>query len=153
MKSKICLWGFAFALLLTLGSCKSKESAYNSVYERAQQRPTVEAVTPPVSQPAPPPATDDVRVQKEKVTTIDGSGLKRFGVVIGSFINKTNASSLKERMQDQGYPALLVQNQQDMYRVIVSSFDDRASAAAARETLKRDYYPDFQDAWILEQEY
>ena len=148
MKSKICLWSFALALLFTLGSCKSKESAYKSVYEKAQQRPTVEDVTP-----APRPVETNVRVQKERVTTIEGSGLKQWNVVIGSFINKTNASSLKERMQYQGYPAILVQNQQDMYRVIVSSFDDRASAVAARETLKREYYPDFQDAWILEQEY
>ena len=148
MKSKICLWGFAFALLFTLGSCKSKESAYKSVYERAQQRPIVEEVTP-----APVPIETEVRVQKEKVTTIEGSGLKQWNVVIGSFINKTNASSLKERMQYQGYPAILVQNQQDMYRVIVSSFDDRASAVAARDQLRREYYPDFQDVWILEQEY
>ena len=148
MKSKICLWGFAFALLFTLGSCKSKESAYKSVYEKAQQRPTVEETsTPPVS------AATDVRVQKERVTTIEGSGLRRFSVVIGSFINKTNASSLKEIMQNQGYPAILVQNQQDMYRVIVSSFDDRASAVNARDRLRREYFPDFQDAWILEQEY
>ena len=150
MKSKFLLWGFAFALLFTLGSCKSKESAYKSVYEKAKQ---IDAVTPaPAPKPAPAPSTDVV-VRKEKVTAIDGSGLKRFNVVVGSFINKTNASSLKERMQDQGYRAILAQNQQDMYRVIIASFDDRASAAAERDKLKYEYYPDFQDAWILEQEY
>ncbi|MDR0232545.1 MAG: SPOR domain-containing protein [Dysgonamonadaceae bacterium] len=149
MKSKILLLGFAFALLFTLGSCKSKESAYKTVYEKAQQ------VTPapaPATKPEPAPSTN-VSVKKEKVVTVEGSGMKRFGVVIGSFINKTNASSLKETMQNQGYPAILVQNQQDMYRVIVESFDDRASATAARDALKRQYYPDFQDAWLLEQEY
>ena len=153
MKSKFLLWGFAFALLFTLGSCKSKESAYKSVYEKAQQK-QIDAVTPaPAPKPAPAPSTDDVTVRKEKVTAIEGSGLKRFNVVVGSFINKTNASSLKERMQDQGYQAILAQNQQDMYRVIIASFDDRASAAAERDKLKYEYYPDFQDVWILEQEY
>jgi len=153
MKSKFLLWGFAFTLLFTLGSCKSKESAYKSVYEKAQQR-QIDAVTPaPAPKPAPAPSTDDVTVRKEKVTAIEGSGLKRFNVVVGSFINKTNASSLKERMQDQGYQAILAQNQQDMYRVIIASFDDRASAAAERDKLKYEYYPDFQDVWILEQEY
>jgi len=153
MKSKFLLWGFAFALLFTLGSCKSKESAYKSVYEKAQQK-QIDAVTPaPAPKPAPAPSTDDVTVRKEKVTAIEGSGLKRFNVVVGSFINKTNASSLKERMQDQGYQSILAQNQQDMYRVIIASFDDRASAVAERDKLKYEYYPDFQDAWILEQEY
>ena len=150
MKSKFLLCGFAFALLFTLGSCKSKESAYKTVYERAQERPVEEPA--PVYKPAPAPVTN-VAVRKEKITAVDGSGLRRFSVVIGSFINKTNASSLKEIMQSQGYPAVLVQNQQDMYRVVVESFDDRASAATARDALKRQYYPDFQDAWILEQEY
>ena len=146
MSSKL-LWGFAFILLFTLGSCKSKESAYKSVYDKAQERPIEVA---PVTNPV---VTTEARVQKEKVTTIEGYGLKRYSVVVGSFINKTNASSLKEVMQDQGYQSILVQNQQDMYRVIVASFDDRASAVAARNTLQYQYKPDFQDAWILEQEY
>ena len=150
MKSKFLLWGFAFALLFTLSSCKSKESAYKSVYEKAQQK-QIDAVAP-APKPAPAPSTD-VTVRKEKVVAIEGSGLKRFNIVVGSFINKTNASSLKERMQDQGYQAILAQNQQDMYRVIIASFDDRGSAAAERDKLKYEYYPDFQDAWILEQEY
>ena len=152
MKSKFLLWGFAFALLFTLGSCKSKESAYKSVHERAQQRQVDEKVPIYKQAPDPSPSTN-ITVQREKVTTIEGSGLKRYNIVVGSFINKTNASSLKEIMQEQGYQAILVQNQQDMYRVIVASFDDRASAAASRDTLKYQYYPDFQDAWILEQEY
>ncbi len=150
MKSKLLLCGFAFTLLFTLGSCKSKESAYRAVYERAQERQIEEPA--PANNPTPAPVADIV-VKKEKVTAIEGSGLKRFSVVVGSFINKTNASSLKEIMQNQGYEAILVQNQQDMYRVIVASFEDRASAAAARDTLKSEYYPDFQDAWLLEQEY
>ena len=152
MKSKFLLFGFAFTLLFTLGSCKSKESAYKTVYERAQQKPEIIPAPQPVPTPTPVPSTN-VTVQKEKVTTIEGRGLRRFSVVVGSFINKTNASSLKEIMQNQGYDVILVQNQQDMYRVIVASFDDRTSAANARDTLKRDYYPDFQDAWLLEQEY
>lgn len=150
MKSKLLLCGFAFTLLFTLGSCKSKESAYKTVYERAQERAVEEPA--PVYTPAPAPVAD-VAVKKEKVTAIEGSGLKRFSVVVGSFINKTNASSLKEIMGNQGYKAILVQNQQDMYRVIVASFDDRAGAAAERDRLKSEYYPDFQDAWLLEQEY
>ena len=149
MKSKILLCGFAFTLLFTLGSCKSKESAYKSVYERAQQRQVEENVS---YEPTPTPPAN-VTVQKERVITIEGSGLKRYNIVVGSFINKTNASSLKEIMQGQGFQSILVQNQQDMYRVIVASFDDKFSAASARETLKHQYYPDFQDAWILEQEY
>jgi cell division septation protein DedD len=152
MKSKLLLCGFAFALLFTLGSCKSKESAYKAVYERAQERAVEEPA--PVVKPTPAPSTNaNVSTKKEKITAVEGSGLRRFSVVIGSFINKTNASALKERMQREGYQAILAQNEQDMYRVIVASFDDRVSAADARDALKREYAPEFQDAWLLEQEY
>lgn len=153
MKSKICLWGFAFALLFILSACKSKESAYRAAYERAQEKPTiVEEEVAPVIEPV-VPEIREIQVQKEKVTTIDGSDLKVYSVVVGSFVNKTNASSLMETMRNQGYPALLVQNQQEMYRVIVLSFDDKESAAKARDQFKQKYLPDYQDAWILAQEY
>lgn len=152
MKSKFLLLGFAFALLFTLGSCKSKESAYKAAYERAKQKEMQESGALGVV-PAPSTNYSDATVQRERVVAIDGSSLKRYSVVIGSFVSKTNASSLKDRMRNQGYQSILVQNAQDMYRVIVYTFDDKASAASSRDELKRHYYPDFQDAWILEQEY
>ncbi len=153
MKSKILVWGFAFTLLFALGSCKSKESAYKSAYEKAKEKEMTETTVEEVTPVAKPAVTTNVTVKKEKITTVEGSGLKRYSVVIGSFVNKTNASSLKARMQSDGYQAILAQNAQDMYRVIVASFDDKASAAASRDAIKAKYSPDFQDAWLLEQEY
>jgi len=159
MKTKFLLWGFAFTLLFTLNSCKSKESAYKQVYERAQQRPIEDPAPVTVYKPAPSPSPSPSKTQsnvnsrRESLTTIEGSGLKRFSIVVGSFIERSNASALKENMASQGYNAILVQNRQEMYRVIVASYDDRQSAVKARDQLKRDYYPDFQDAWLLEQEY
>ena len=83
----------------------------------------------------------------------DASRLKRFSVVIGSFKNKTNAYSLKERMQNDGYNAVLGENEQGMLRVIVTSFDNKSDAIYSREDIKSKYAPDFQDAWILERKY
>ena len=155
MKSKFLLWGFAFTLLFTLGSCKSKESAYKAAYEKAKQKEMQESSYEVfVDEVAPvAPTTPNYSVQKERITMIEGTGLNRYSVVVGSFISKTNASSLKERMQNLGYSSILAQNQQDMYRVILSSYENRYDAAAARDALKAKFYPDFQDAWLLEQEY
>jgi len=157
MKSKIYLLGFlVVCIMFTFDSCKSKESAYKAAYEAAKQREMQEDDTqnattvekPKVSYSTPSNGT----VQKEKITVVDdpSSAAQQFNVVIGSFINKTNAISLKERMQSQGYQAFLAQNERGMYRVIAATFSNRASAASARDNIRSKFYPDFQDAWILD---
>ncbi len=157
MNSRIWLFGLAFTLLFSMGACKSKESAYKQAYEKAKEKEMQEesasvTETTPVTKPA-TISTSSVNVQKERVTAIDGSGLRQYSVVIGSFMNRTNATSLKERMQAQGYNVIIAQNEKQMYRVIVATFDYKADAARERDAVKAKYDPDFQDAWLLEQQY
>lgn len=145
----------AIALMLGLGSCKSKESAYKAAYEKAQEKPVVEtpAPEPVVVKPvAETTTTTPIRVSNEKVTIVnagDAHKLKLFNVVVGSFSMKTNASGLQESLVSDGYDAFLVQNPQGMYRVIVGSFDDRTSATNLRESIKSRYPNRFNDAWLL----
>lgn len=165
MKSKIYLLSFlVICTLFTLDSCKSKESAYKAAYEAAKQREMQEEevtdVTPvekpKVSYSSPSSSSSSLNssatVQKERITVVGGSSasLQQYNVVIGSFTNKTNAISLKERMEKQGYHAFLAQNASGMYRVIVATFSNKASAAAERDRIKDKYYPQFNDAWILD---
>jgi len=154
MNSKIWLVGIAVCLFVCLSSCKSKQSAYKAAYERAKEKETqMQAIeeTTPVSKPA--ASYEDAVVKREKVTTVSGTGLNRYSVVIGSFQNKTNATSLQERMQAEGFNVILAQNEAMMYRVIVASYDNKPSAAAKRDEIKVKYAPAFQDAWLLEQQY
>ena len=156
---KIWLLGAAVCMVLSLGSCKPKQSAYKAAYEQAKATesaaPVEEVVeeeeVEPVSDPE--PETAPVATKTENIKPVageNGDHLKRYSVVIGSFKNKTNAYSLKERMQKKGYNAVLGENEQGMLRVIVTSFDVKADAAASRDDIKRKYAPEFQDAWILE---
>ena len=65
---------------------------------------------------------------------------------------KANAENLKNFLDKEGYDALVVFNADAaMYRVIVSTFADRASAADARDAFKAKYpnRKDFQGAWLL----
>ena len=126
--NKIWLFGAAVCMVLALGSCKPKQSAYKAAYEQAKEKES----TAPVE---------------------DASRLKRYSVVVGSFKNKTNAYALKERMQNDGYNAVLGENEQGMLRVIVASFDNKADAADSRDAIKAKYAPNFQDAWLLERAY
>ena len=147
MKSKIyLLWGLAVVFLFSLDSCKPKESAYKAAYEAAKAREMEEEVVTPVT------SWSEDSVQKEKVTPVDGAGIQQFSVVIGSFQNKSNADSMKERMASQGFKSFLAQNERGMYRVIVATFNDRAAAVAERNRVKERYYPDFQDIWILDKQ-
>lgn len=137
-------------------SCKPKQSAYKAVMERAQQREIANAANEPPRDEVVPVVVDDAAVRYEKITPAQGedvNGLKRYSVVIGSFQNATNARALKSRMADQGYNPILAQNEQSMYRVIVTSFDDKESAVRSRESIKSMFSPQFQDAWILERAY
>jgi cell division protein FtsN len=155
MKATAYVAGLVAVLALTLSGCKAKQSAYQKVYEAAQARPTVYQAPPvPVYTPAPVTLTgpDPATFQMEKITSVDGRGIKQYSVVIGSFLSKTNAESLKHRMQAFGYTPVLAQNEKGMYRVLVATFDDKADAYVQRDAVK-ERYPEFEDAWLLEQVY
>jgi len=136
-------------------SCKSKQSAYQAAYEQAKAREMSEQNSgneiTPVTKPI---ASNETR--QERITPVAGenaSEIRLYSVVIGSFTNSTNAYSLKERMQSEGYMPVLAENEQRMLRVIVSSFDTRVDAERSRDAIRSKYYPNFQDAWILQRSY
>ena len=153
--NKIWLFGAAVCMVLALGSCKPKQSAYKAAYEQAKEKESTapvavveeteeEVEVAPVSKPR--TTSSYVPTRTEKINVADGedaSRLKKYSVVVGSFKNKTN----------DGYNAVLGENEQGMLRVIVASFDNKADAAASRDAIKAKYAPNFQDAWLLEKLY
>jgi cell division protein FtsN len=149
---KILLIGAAICCMFTLGSCKSKSSAYKTAYEQAKSNDNLwddeddtEVLT------SEEVSYESVRQEKVNIVQDDNySALKRYSVVIGAFQNRTNANSLKERMANEGYRPIVAENDYGMYRVIIASFDNRADALKARDAFKTKYAPGFRDAWLLE---
>ncbi len=150
----------SLAAIALLGSCKPKQSTYRQVYEQAKQREIAQNQN---SNQAPEATEDNVIVSKpvqssvslrrERLNAVDGEDanrLKKYSVVIGSFQNKTNAQSLKERMEAAGFQPVLASNEYGMIRVIVASFPTREEAVSSRERIKQQFAPQFQDAWLLE---
>ena len=142
--------------------CHSSESAYKKAYEKAQAQASqqVEApvqqvaetpvVTPVVTKPANQTQVvdnmDNVTVRQERVSVVNGAGLKNFSVVVGSFSVIANAEGLQQRLKNAGYSAQIVKNEErNMYRVIASTFDSKADAVQSRDQLRATY----QDAWLL----
>ena len=159
---KLIVLSMGLCMALAFTSCKSSESAYKKAYEKAKQQELAEApvaeeapaAAPVVAAPATPVAVGTVR--EEKVQLVSGEGLRAYSVVCGSFGVKANADGLKAKLDADGYSAKVVfnaaaNNGQGMYRVIVSSYDDRMQAAQARDDFKAKYYnnAEFQKSWLL----
>jgi len=150
-------------IVLAFSSCKSKESAYRQAYDKAKAQENditaqssdyedTPVVTPFVDQPVADNSgtsnaeVENVSVRNENVNVVNGSGLKSYSVVVGSFSIRANAEGLVSRLRAQGYDAQLAFNSSiNMYRVVASTFSDKASAVRSRTSL-RNTYP---DAWLL----
>ena len=156
-KYMILCAGLCAAMAFT--SCKSSESAYKKAYEKAkaQEAAAVETnteanvVTPveekPIDEVRVVDNADNVQVRQEQVSLIDGSGLKNFSVVVGSFSLRANADGLQQRLKEAGYDAQIVKNTERniMFRVVATTFVDKASAVQSRNELRAKY----PDAWLL----
>ncbi len=158
---KLVVLGMGVCAVLALASCKSSESAYKKAYEKAKQQelaqPQVEApveVAPVVAAPVEvKKATDAANgIRQEKVTVVSGDALKDYSIVCGSFGLKANAEGLRDFLSKEGYSPVIAFNADlAMYRVIVATYSDRASAAQARDAFKAKYpsRTDFQASWLL----
>ncbi|MCR4994140.1 MAG: SPOR domain-containing protein [Bacteroidales bacterium] len=153
--------GAAFCVAISMISCKSSESAYKKAYEKAKQQRETQVAEPaanttttttvvqpttvaPVQTVTTAPTVNE-NTRSENVALVNGSGLKAYSVVVGSFSIQANAENLQQKLNGNGYAAQIVKNPQGMFRVIASTFDDLNSAVSSRNTL-RNQYP---DAWLL----
>ena len=153
---------------VALTSCKSSESAYKKAYEKAKAQEMAATTTAPVDSvnvtPLTPTQTvtvtqvtpvaedhSDVRTIPGGVTVLSGAGLKAYSVVVGSFSVQANAEGLMNTLKGRGYAAQLVKTNETIngitgwYRVVASTFADKASAVQSRDQLRDTY----SDAWLL----
>ena len=153
----------SMVLAISMSSCKSKESLYKKAYEKAQAQnasntqvtedPSTVNVTP--VQPVTPVTTtttttvkqdDNVSVRSEALQVVDGAGLKAYSVVCGAFSLQANATGLQQKLKQNGYQAQIALNpERKLYRVIAATFDTKAEAIPALQTLRQTY----PDAWLL----
>ncbi|AEA22023.1 SPOR domain-containing protein [Prevotella denticola] len=164
---KFMVLGAALCVAMGFTGCKSSESAYKKAYEKAkaqeqtsadnddstsqQEAPVVAPVetqtqTQPVTQTPVVDNYDNEPVRRENVSVVNGVGLKSYSVVVGSFSIKANAEGLQQRLRNAGYEAQVAYNAgNNMYRVVASTYDSKASAVQSRNQLRATY----ADAWLL----
>lgn len=147
----------AFFIILTIflfSCCKSNKEAYNSAFRKLKEKSeenqladrakTASIVSKELTQHY----TDTTAVHPpEMITLVVGEpiNLSDYCIVAKTFINKTNARSFLGRMEDEGYPAVLIQNEELVYRIIIASFKTETEARNRLEQIRRT----FPDAWIL----
>ncbi len=162
--------GICVAMAFT--SCKSSESAYKQAYLKAKQQEEIQQQQQQVQQQQQPVVqtqqeetnvvvpleeksatqtqvvdnSDNIKVTQEKVSLVNGDGLKNFSVVVGSFSLAANAEGLQQQLKNAGYNAQIVKNEdRNMYRVVATTFDTKEEAAASRNDLQSKY----AGAWLL----
>lgn len=140
-------------MLVLFACCKSNEKAYNAAYQRMKEKneaslleeraQTAEIISDDVVK-----KKDPGMVKVHEVVTLmlgDEQHLSTYNIVIKSFINRTNARSLYQRMLEEGHNAVLVQNKDLMYRIVIDACKYEADAEKLL-TAVRDKWP---EAWIL----
>lgn len=170
-KNTLIAMTLGMAVLAT--GCKSRESAYKAAYEKAKAQETAVAqsagtttvtvqpgqtTTPadetrvvPVQTVTPGTTDADVRTIQGGFSVVSGSALKTYSVVVGSFVTQANAEGLMTTLRGKGYDSRVVKTNETIngqtgwYRVVASSYDDKASAVSSRDELRSTY----AGAWLL----
>lgn len=162
---KYTLFSVALCGAMFFTGCKSSESAYKQAYLKAKQQeevqqrtdqrndPTYNNVVTPMQTVNPNQSqvvdnSDNISVRQEAVSVVSGGGLNTYSVVVGSFSLRANADGLQQTLRNEGYDAQVVINNSvspAMYRVVATTFNNKADAAASRNALQGK----FPGAWLL----
>ena len=129
---------FGFLLLVSLvafstTSCKSKQKV-------------VEITGADISATDTKPATQPV-VVVDRGESNERTINKNFHVVVGSFGVQSNAKNLQRTLNGEGNNAIIVINEQGMYRVLIASYDEYSQARTRINQISGR----FPDAWVLRQ--
>lgn len=146
MKKVLGLMLLAAVVLAGSTSCKSKQKVVNisgSDIEAAE--------TKPVTQPVVVEEIESKETTRgEKFNLADGETNsaafnKKFHVVVGSFGVQNNAKNLQRTLNSEGNSAIVVVNEQGMFRVLIASYDEYALARNRISQISNR----FPDAWVL----
>ncbi len=140
----------SLGLVFMLSACKSRQKLvyipYSDVEAIGVDEETVEVPTEPETEII--NEGTEQETLKETFNLAEGnenSFDKTYHVVVGSFGIKNNAINLKNILLKEGNDALVVQNEQGMFRVIIASYEDYNSAHNKISKIEKR----FADSWVL----
>ena len=136
-------------VMIATSACKTKQKV-TEIPAGAKIAAAAPKPAPLASTVTKPEVKEPEVVRNENFSLVDGEkdALKfKYHVVVGSYGEKRNAIGLQQKLIAEGKKALVVLNEQGMYRVLIASFDDYISSHKYRdEIINR-----FVGAWVLVQ--
>ncbi len=95
--------------------------------------------------------TSEIVVREEKVRTVEEVGpdvFHHYYVIIGSFRILDNARTFKEDLRIEHFPAVLLENEDGLYRVSVGAYNEEAPARSQIAQI-RSQHDKYDDVWLL----
>ena len=151
MKKILGMFLMAAIVLTGSTSCKSKQKVteISGANVEATAKTNTAATTASTTATA---ATETEKTRNEKFSLAEGETNiaafnSKYHVVVGSFSIQQNAKNLQRSLNSEGNNALVVVNEQGMFRVLIASFNEYTQA---RERINQ-INTRFPDAWVLVQ--
>ena len=151
MKKILGMFLMAAIVLAGSTSCKSKQKVteISGANVEATAKTNTAAATASTTATA---ATETEKTRNEKFSLAEGETNtaafnSKYHVVVGSFSIQQNAKNLQRALNSEGNNALVVVNEQGMFRVLIASFNEYTQA---RERINQ-INNRFPDAWVLVQ--
>ncbi|MCL2072923.1 MAG: SPOR domain-containing protein [Marinilabiliaceae bacterium] len=140
----------AVILAVLVCSCASKRKGTTRFDDNISPYVKEEQTSPYVKEEQTSPyIKEEVTVREEKVKTIDEEDvIYDFYVIIGSFKVVDNARKFRTELTEEGFKPVVLEGENDYYRVSVGSFNDE-NAARTRIRQIRNNYEKYSDVWLL----
>ena len=141
-------------VMVATSACKTKQKiveipagARIEAVEPKTEEPTQKAIEPTVKQAV---ANEREVTRNENFSLAEGESntdaLKfKYHVVVGSFSKKENAKGLQSTLNAEGNKAIVVVNEQAMFRVLIASFNDYNQAHSRIKEIETR----FPGSWVL----
>lgn len=129
---------------LLISSCASLKKGSSS-FDDSDSPYVNEEVKPKVKE-----TPKKIVVKEEKVTVLDSTIKKvfRYYVIIGSFKVLDNARNYKTQLKTEGFTPVILENEEGLYRVSVSAYNEEAAARSKIGNI-RAKYEKYNDVWLL----
>jgi len=148
MKKVFGIFLMAAVILTGTTSCKSKQKvAEISGASIEATEKTNTQTTPANTVTAVPENTRNEKFNLAEGETNTAAFNNKYHVVVGSFSIQQNAKNLQSTLKNEGNSAIVVVNEQGMFRVLIASFNDYSEARARINQISSR----FPDAWVLVQ--
>ena len=151
MKKIVGMFLMAAIVLTGSTSCKSKQKVteISGANVEATAKTNTASATASTTATA---ASETEKTRNEKFSLAEGETNiaafnSKYHVVVGSFSIQQNAKNLQRTLNSEGNNALVVVNEQGMFRVLIASFNEYTQA---RERINQ-INTRFPDAWVLVQ--